>query len=222
MARTYDMTNRARRAARTTERIVTSTERLLASGPLAHATLPAIAEGAGVTVQTVLRHMGSREGCLHAVGERVARRVEAQRGAARTGDVEGAISSLVAHYEAEGRLVLNLLAQEHDGEPMAREGVERGRAYHRAWVRRVFGLAPGRDDLGSDGAADGSSDPAPADEPDGGIVDALVAATDLYVWKLLRLDLRRSVGETEATMARLARGVLADGASQARAREAHE
>ncbi|HKK91922.1 MAG TPA: TetR/AcrR family transcriptional regulator [Longimicrobiales bacterium] len=195
MARTYDMTNRARRAAQTTERIVTSTEGLLASGPLADVTLPAIAEGAGVTVQTVLRHMGSRDGCLHAVGERVARRVEAQRGASRPGDVEGAICSLVAHYEAEGRLVLNLLAQEHDGETVAREGVERGRTYHRAWAMRVFGLGPC--------AADRVR------------VDALVAATDLYVWKLLRLDLRRSVATTEATMVRLARGVMADGTTQA-------
>ncbi|MDZ7708379.1 MAG: glycosyltransferase [Trueperaceae bacterium] len=141
MTRSYDMTNRARRAAQTTERIVASTERLLADGPLGDVTLPAIAEGAGVTVQTVLRHMGSRDGCLHAVGERVERRVEAQRQATRPGDVEGAISSLVAHYEAEGRLVPNLLAQEHGGEPVARDGVQRGRSYHRDWVTRAFGLA---------------------------------------------------------------------------------
>lgn len=206
MTRTYDMTNRARRAAQTTDRIVTSTERLLASGPLADVTLPAIAEGAGVTVQTVLRHMASRDGCLDAVAQRVAKRVEAQRGATLPGDVDGAISSLVAHYEAEGRLVLNLLAQEHDGEPVAREGVERGRSYHRDWVRRAFGIARGRADPAADRA----------------LVDALVAATDLYVWKLLRLDLRRSVEATEATMARLVRGVLNDGAPRASRQEEDE
>ncbi len=201
MARSYDMTNRARRAAQTTERIVASTESLLADGPLSDVTLPAIADGAGVTVQTVLRHMGSRDGCLHAVGERVAERVEAQREATRPGDVDEAIASLVAHYEAEGRLVLNLLAQEHGGEPAAREGVQRGRTYHRDWVTRAFGLVPG--------------------EPERTITDALVAATDLYVWKLLRLDLGRSRQETEATMIRLARGVLATAPLDARRSEAH-
>lgn len=199
MTRTYDMTNRARRAARTTERIVASAERLLANGPLSDATLPAIATGAGVTVQTVLRHTGSRDGCLYAVGERVARRVEEQRGATRPGDVDGAISSLVTHYEAEGRLVLNLLAQEHEGEAVAREGVQRGRAYHRDWVTRAFELAP--------------------DEADPAEVDALVAATDLYVWKLLRLDLHRSREEAEAVMLRLVRSVLDHGASGLRGAE---
>jgi len=103
-------------------------------------------------------------------------------------------------------LVSNLLAQEHDGEAAARVGVERGRTYHRDWVRRTFGIA--QDGVGP--------------EADRGLVDALVAATDLYVWKLLRLDLRRSVEATEATMARLARGVLNDGAAHALEEEAHE
>jgi len=222
MPRTYDMTNRARRAAQTREGIVASTETLLASVPLGDVTLPAIAEGAGVTVQTVLRHMGSRDGCLHAVGERVAARVEAQRGATRQGDVDGAIASLVAHYEAEGRLVLNLLAQEHEGEAVAREGVERGRAYHRAWVRRSFALAPVRDGPEADGANDQASPGVAVDASDGQVVDALVAATDLYVWKLLRLDLGRSVEATQRTMARLVRGVLAGGVSQAPTREERE
>jgi hypothetical protein len=35
-----------------------------------------------------------------------------------------------------------------------------------------------------------------------------VAATDLYVWKLLRLDLGRSVASTEAVIARLVRATL--------------
>ena len=214
MPRTYDMTNRARRAAQTTERIVASTEALLAGAPLGDVTLPAIAEGAGVTVQTVLRHMGSRDGCLHAVGERVAMRVEAQRGATPPGDVDVAIASLVLHYEAEGRLVLNLLAQEHGAEPTAREGVERGRTYHRDWVRRVFDLAPRPTGLEADRDDPETPDDAPHEEPDRAVVDALVAATDLYVWKLLRLDLSRSVTATERTMARLVRGVLADGASR--------
>ena len=188
MARTYDMTRRARAAAETTERIVTTSEALLASVPVADITLADIAEGAGVTPQTVLRHMGSRDGCFVAVLERVGARIDAQRGRTEPGDVAAAIASLVAHYEAEGRLVLNLLSQEAGRDPVPRQAAEAGRAYHRAWVRRCFG-------------------PLVA-EPDPELVDALVAATDLYVWKLLRLDLGRSAAATEAVMVRLVRATL--------------
>lgn len=188
MPRTYDNTKRALEAARTTERIVAATEALLADGPIGDVTLQAIAAGAGVTVQTVLRHLGSRDGCFAAVGQRVGARIEAQRGGTRPGDVDGAIAALIAHYEAEGRLVLNLLAQEGGGEAVAREAAEAGRAYHRTWVERCFGPWP--------------------QEPDPGLVDALVAATDLYVWKLLRLDLGRSRAATEAVVARLVRSLL--------------
>ncbi len=188
MTRSYDMTNRARAAAETTERIVDAAERVLTRGPLADATLQAIADGAGVTVQTVLRHMGSRDGCFEAVGRRVAARVESQRGAVPVGDVDAAVAALVAHYEDDGRLVLNLLGQEAGQEAFAREAAERGRVYHRAWVERCFGPL--------------------LREPDPEVVDALVAATDLYAWKLLRLDLGRSAAATEAVLARLVRSVL--------------
>jgi AcrR family transcriptional regulator len=188
MPRAYDNSKRALDAARTTERIVDATEALLADGPVADATLQAIADGAGVTVQTVLRHMGSRDGCFAAVGKRLGARVEAQRGGTAPGDVDGAIAALIAHYEAEGRLVLNLLAQEGSNEALPREAAAEGRAYHRAWVVRC--LVPG------------------AGEPDRQRVDALVAATDLYVWKLLRLDLGRSIAATEGVVTHLVRSVL--------------
>jgi AcrR family transcriptional regulator len=187
-SRPYDMTRRARAAAETTERILNATEALLAAAPVADVTLQRIAEGAGVTVQTVLRHMGSREGCFAAVGERIAARVAAQRGHTEAGDVDAAIAGLVAHYEAEGRLVLNLLAQEAGADPIPRQAAEAGRAFHRAWVLRCFGPW--------------------ASEPEPELIDALVAATDLYVWKLLRLDLGRSVASTAAVIARLVRATL--------------
>ena len=188
MPRAYDNTNRARDAARTTERIVAATEALLASGPIGEVTLQAIAAGAEVTVQTVLRHMGSRDGCFAAVGERIGARVEAQRGGTEPGDVDAAIAALIVHYENEGRLMLNLLAQEGGSEAVPHEAAEAGRAYHRGWVVRCFRPGP--------------------HEPDAQVIDALVAATDLYVWKLLRLDLGRTVEATEAVVGRLVRSVL--------------
>lgn len=188
MARSYDMTNRARAAEATTGRIVDATEALLASGPLEEVTLQAIADGAEVTVQTVLRHMGSRDGCFDAVAERVGRRIDEHRAASPPGDVDAAISGLMTHYEADGPLVLNLLAQETGQDPMARNAAEAGRTYHRAWVERCFGPL--------------------LSEPDPEVVDALVAATDLYVWKLLRLDLKRTAAATESVLGRMVRSLL--------------
>ncbi len=191
MTRTYDMTLRGKLAAETTERIVTATETLLGDCPWAAVTLKAIADHAGVTVQTVLRHMGSRDGCVEAVGRRLAARIEEQRGRSQPGDVDAAVADLVAHYEAEGRLVLNVLAQEDGGDPLLQNAAATGRAFHRGWVERCF--APW---LADDDAATRER------------TDALVAATDLYVWKLLRLDLGRSREVTEAVVGRLVRAVL--------------
>ncbi len=198
MPRTYDMTNRARAAAETTERIVDTTERLLATTPLSEVTLQAIADGAGVTVQTVLRHMGSRDGCFEAVAQRVGRRIDAHRASSPPGDVEAAIAGLMAHYEADGRLILNLLAQETAQDDLAGRAAREGRAYHRAWVQRCFGPV----------LPTSTSDAGASPSPDPELVDALVAATDLYVWKLVRLDLKRSAAATEATLGRMVRSLL--------------
>jgi len=181
------MTRRAGDAARTRERIVDAAERLLTSRPVAVVTLQAVADEAGVTVQTVLRHFGSRDGCIAAVAGRVRPRVEEQRGSSLPGDVAGALDGLCAHYETDGRLILNLLAQEGT-DPFAAGTVAEGRAYHRAWVQRCFAPAEGEE-----------------------LVDALVAATDLYVWRLLRLDLGRSAAATRATIGRTVDALLATG-----------
>lgn len=188
MPRSYDMTRRAAAAGATTERIAAATEALLVEGPVAGVTLQAVAERAEVTVQTVLRHMGSREGCIAAVRERFIARIDAHRAHTPPGDIDGAIAGLLAHYEADGRLVLNLLAQE-SSDHVARDAAAGGRAYHRAWVERCFGPRLGVGDRET-------------------AVDALVAATDLYVWKLLRLDLGRSADLTSAVITRLVRAVL--------------
>jgi hypothetical protein len=138
-------------------------------------------------VQTVLRHMGSRERCVEAVADRVRARVAGQREQTAPGDVDAALRDLLAHYEAEGRLILRLLAQE-GYDDVARAAVDEGRAYHRAWVLRCFGpLLP------------------PGDEQ---AVDALIGVTDLYLWKLFRLDLGRSTDATLHLLTRLVRAIL--------------
>jgi AcrR family transcriptional regulator len=187
MSRSYDMTLRSRQAAETGRRIVDAAENLLASRPMGSITLQAIAEDADVSVQTVLRHFGSRDGCIEAVESRLRDRIRTQRDTAPEGNADAALDVLLEHYEAEGRLVLNLLAQEAS-DPMADRAAAEGRSYHRAWVKRCFGPLLGT--------------------PDPVKIDALVAATDIYLWKLLRLDLGRSEEEARAVFSHLTRAVL--------------
>ena len=187
MPRSYDMTMRARRAAETSERIAAVAEHLFASNPIGEVTLDAIAAEADVSVQTVLRHYDSRDGCIEAVRDRVLKRIDKQRGQTPPGDVDAALSGLLLHYEAEGPLILNLLARE-TVDPVAGKAVQEGRTYHRNWVKRCFGPH--------------------LNTPDSTIIDALVAATDIYVWKLLRRDLNRSKTETLHVMSRLVEALL--------------
>ena len=188
MPRKYDMTKRTNRAEKTKERIIKSTEILLATGPLAEVTLPAIAKGANITVQTVLRQMGSRDGCLRAVANLVYERIDSQRGHTKPGDVESAISTLIAHYETESALILNLLEQATKGETFAKTEAVRGQIYHRKWVENCF------EPLVGDARQE--------------TIDALVAATDIYIYKLLRLEMGRSIKATKAVINRLVRGIL--------------
>lgn len=188
MTRRYDMSRRSAQAARTREYIIAAAEKLLRSMRIEEVSLQAVAEEAGTTVQTVLRHMDSRDGCFAAVAEVVAARVEEQRGTSTYKTVEEAIAALIAHYEAEGTLILNLLAQERGGDAFVSAMLRAGRNYHREWVRRCLVPQSKRRSVTD--------------------IDALVLATDIYAWKLLRLDLGRSTRTTGRVMSRVVKGVL--------------
>ncbi|WP_412068896.1 TetR/AcrR family transcriptional regulator [Rubrivirga sp. IMCC43871] len=179
--RPYRQTARAEAAAQTGRDILAAAAALWRERSLDAITLADIAERAGVSVQTVIRRFGSKDGVIDAGIEARASGVEAERDAAPVDDVAGALDVLLAHYEADGDAVVRTLALE-DRLPAAKRIADNGRAHHRAWCARVFGhVLPAPD------AADHTAR-----------LDAVVAATDLYVWKLLRRDLGRSVEATRA------------------------
>lgn len=186
--RTYTMTARARSVEQTRTRILDATvalhlERLAAEISLGH-----IADRAGVSVQTVLRHFGTRDDLVEAALDH-ARTTTVEERRTPVGDVREAVRVLVDHYEARGDGVIVLLAQERTDQ-LARRITEQGRALHRAWVEEVF--APF------------------LDRPDhDALVDLLVVATDVYAWKLLRRDRGLSRDSTEARTTRLVSSVLA-------------
>ena len=188
MTRTYDMSRRSQKAEQTTQNIISATEWLLTEKSLEEITLNNIAQEADVTVQTVLRHMKSRDGCLHALADRVSSRIEKQRGSTESGNIPVNIELLIEHYEKEGKLVLNILAQEHKGDSFASNFTNEGRAYHRKWVIRCF-----------DPHITGKSSE---------VIDGIVAATDVYTWKLLRLDLGRSRDKTKEIILNMVKKIL--------------
>lgn len=189
--RPYNMTARAEAAEQTERNILAAAVALWRDRALDDITLPMIAERAGVTVQTVIRRFGSKDGVIVACIERDAAGIEAQREMAAPGDVERALDDLLAHYERDGDAVLRTLSVE-DRFPIAKAIATEGRRVHRAACARVF--AP-------------HLPPTAADTYDASL-DAFVAATDLYVWKLLRRDLGRSASETRQVFISLINGLI--------------
>jgi AcrR family transcriptional regulator len=189
--RPYRMSARAEAAARTGRGILDAAVALWRERSLDDVTLEDIAAAAGVSARTVLRRFGSRDGVIEACIAADAAGVVAERDRVPAGDVDGALGTLLAHYERDGDAVLRTLALE-DRLPAARSIAETGRAAHRAWCDRVF--APR---LPPPGAAGREAR-----------LDACVAATDLALWKLLRRDLDRSPEWTRTVMRTLLDGVL--------------
>jgi AcrR family transcriptional regulator len=187
--RTYTMTARARSVEQTRRRILDACAQLHVERPSSEISLDDVAGRAGCSVQTVLRHFGSRAELVEAAIAHAVAEVREER-SAPAGDVDAALRVLVDHYEARGDGVLVLLAQERT-EPLAARVTDQGRRMHRAWVEEVF--AP---------FLDGTDD---ADV----LVDLLVVATDVYAWKLLRRDRGLSRSSTEARLKQLVGAVLA-------------
>jgi AcrR family transcriptional regulator len=189
--RTYRMQARAEAAAQTGRDILAAGSALWREKALDEFTLQEIADRAGVSVQTVIRRFGSKEGVIEACIEADATGIEAERNAAPTGEVDGALEILLGHYERDGDAVLRTLAQE-DRLAAAKAIVTRGRQAHREWCARVFALH------------------LPAPEVDGHAerLDAFVAATDVYLWKLLRRDLGYSASRTRRVIGTLLNGLI--------------
>ena len=183
------MTARASAVEQTRRRVLEATVALHLRRLSADISLIDVAEEAQVSVQTVLRHFGSRDGLLEAALQWATDDVEQER-RAEPGDVTGAVRAVVDHYELRGDGVLLLLAQE-GSEALAARVTTHGRAVHRRWVTDTFGPLLARGE-GREEA-----------------LDLLVVATDVYTWKLLRRDRRLSLARTRARMEALVRAVLA-------------
>jgi AcrR family transcriptional regulator len=183
--RAYTMGARAQAVEDTRTRIREALFELGTTRVFSEISLEDVAQQAGVSVQTVLRHYGSRAALIESNIEYAIDRVARER-VAPEGDVDAALRVLVDHYELRGDTVLLMLAQEA-GDEQVRRLTDNGRRMHRDWVRTTFAsVGADREDL----------------------VDLLVVATDVYTWKLLRRDRGCSRVTTEQRMKTLVNAVV--------------
>jgi AcrR family transcriptional regulator len=183
-SRGYTQSARAESAAATRQRILEAT--VAAFGQLPEVTLAGVAALAGVSVQTVLRHFGSRDALIAQAASMLA-----DERAAPAGDPAHAIRVLYNQYERRGDANIRLLGKE-DAAPHVKRLMDRGRATHRDWVEQVFapfisGLTPVARDA---------------------LIDLLIVATDVYTWKVLRRDRRLSRRSAESRVRQLVERIL--------------
>jgi AcrR family transcriptional regulator len=188
--RAYRLGARAEAAEAAAARMVAAFRARLVDSWFDEIRLEDIAREADVSVQTVIRRFGGKEGLLEAVYEQMGGEILNRR-SVPSGDTAKAVRALIEDYEASGDVILRALAQE-DRHPAIRRATDIGRAGHRGWLAEVFA-----------DALDGLPEPQARQR-----LDALVVATDVYVWKLVRRDMRRSRGELRTLMEHLIAAAL--------------
>jgi AcrR family transcriptional regulator len=192
VTRAYKMGARAEAAAATHRAILDAAIRRFGEHFYDEVPIADVARDAGVTVQTVLRRFGSKDGLVEAATTLALEQVRRERWDSTPGDVDAAVRNLVAHYESWGDRSLRFLAQEQRV-PAMRRVTDAGRALHHAWVDDAF--AP---------RLSAVRGPARAR-----LRARLIAATDVYVWKIFRRDLALGAEAAEVTIRELVRAVLA-------------
>jgi AcrR family transcriptional regulator len=188
--RSYKMRARAETTEATRAKILDSTFALVFEVSYDELTLRGVADRAGVSFQTVLRHFGSKDGLIAAVAEFHADD-EYLRRVARPGDAADVAATLCGRYEEIADASAKWEAFE-DRVDAVGLGIRRARDGHRAWLVGVFA-----DALAGLPEAERSQ-----------LVAQLYAATDINTWRLWRRRLALSAAETHAAMTSMMEAVL--------------
>lgn len=190
--RPYRQRTRADAAEATRRRIVDAFTECWRERWLDEITLEEVARRADVSVRTVIRQFGNKEGLFAGIYTDGAPQVFERR-TVEPGDINGAIERLFENYELDGDATIRALAQEQRHSALA-PMMNTGREAHRRIAASNFGpwLAPLSE-----------MDQVKA-------LDALVVVTDIYTWKLLRRDMGRSEPEARSIMRSLVQAVLTE------------
>jgi AcrR family transcriptional regulator len=183
--RPYRLQRRAAEAEGRAERVLDAAIGLWLERWYDEITLEDIARRSGVSLSTIMRRFGSKEGIVSAVVQSDRIGIFARRDAVAAGDVDGAIREVVEGYERVGDAVVRNLALE-TRIPAIGQAVEMGRNVHRDFIARVFSdwlVVKGRN-------------------YDRRLAQFIVAS-DVYTWKLFRRDHGLSKTETIRAMREL-------------------
>lgn len=184
MTRPYRQRARAEGAQERVERVMDAVVELWLERWYDEFTLQDIAERSGVSLSTIMRRFGSKEGILAAmVASDRGRGSVSDRGDLAAGDLDGAVRELIEEYERIGDAVIRNLALEERVAAIG-EVVRVGRGMHREFVARVFApWLPRRKGRAYDRR-----------------LAQFIVASDVYTWKLLRRDQGLSRKETVQAM----------------------
>ncbi|MGC9342377.1 MAG: TetR/AcrR family transcriptional regulator [Bacteroidales bacterium] len=189
--RSYNMTRRAQSAAETSENIIRSVLALWKDKPIHEITLESVAEKSGVTIRTILRKFGSRDGLIEACLGHDASTIIEERINAPIGDIDGILKALISNYEKMGEAGIRTIYLENELKE-AKDIGEKGRRVHREWCARVF--APFLPD--------------PGHKEYELRLSAFVTATEIYLWKLLRKDMGYDINKTFEVFKMLVEGLV--------------
>lgn len=189
--RCYNMQVRAKKVSDNEVRILKSIFGLWEKLSIHEITLEMVAKDSGVTVRTILRKFGSKEGLIEACVEKDISNIKKDRDTAAVGDYPQVLKILLKDYERIGDAIIRTLAVEQEL-PIAKKILDNGRAYHREWCEKVFSpFLPDQD------ASDYESK-----------LLSFITATEFYLWKLLRRDLNKSQEATFAVFKSLIEGLI--------------
>ena len=189
--RRYRQSARAEAADQTRQRIVDAFIACAGERWFDEITLEEIARRASVNVRTVIRQFGGKEGLVEGFVEYRLPELSARRAAA-PGDVDGYVERLFELYEDLGDVSVRLLAQEHRY-PILAPLLKAGRDAHRDITAAAFEPWLARLPRAKRAQA----------------LDALVAASDVYIWKLFRRDMAQERAAAKATMRLMLDAILA-------------
>jgi AcrR family transcriptional regulator len=204
--RSYKQVARAKAQEQTRENLLRVAAEEVQRDGWKQASLESVAERAGVTKQTALRHFGSKDGLFDAVLRHTSSIVVKERGEATPGDIPGAVENLVRHYERYGDMVVRMLPYRdavvrvmgHERRnSLVRRAVDRGDEVHEEWVLKTF--EPQLAELY----------PRTRDRR----LAQLVAICGVHTWKVLRRDLGLEVFEVEDALVEIVERLVAPDAA---------
>jgi AcrR family transcriptional regulator len=191
-SRTYTKVARAEAEEQTRAALIAAADEAFLSGPWEQASLESIAQTAGVTKQTLLRHFGSKDGLLEQTLRLAITQVEKQRLSAPTDDIPGAVDNLLDHYEERGGRAMRSTNLDAGG-PLA-ELAQMSRQFHYDWIDHAFGRW-----LARASSAERAR-----------LRAALITICDVQSWWILAHDIGLSRAEMRATLILCIRRLLGD------------